>query len=81
MQSGPEGGKHFLRSVAASVAAIAAGVRRVKLAPNSFARVRLSSRMSVMAILLAPNALQDSRLRRPAQIKGVSVPFIKDSRD
>ena len=67
MQSGPEGGKHSLRVFAASVGAMAAGVRIGKLAPSLSARGRLSSRMSVMAILLAPKALQDSRLRSPEQ--------------
>ena len=69
MQSGPEGGKHLLRVFAASLGAIAAGVRRVKVAPSASARGKLSFRMSVMAILLAPNALQDSRLRRPEQAR------------
>lgn len=67
IQSGPFGGKHFLRLCAASVGVRAGGVRRVKRAPSFSARGRLSSLMSVIAILLAPSAWHDSKLRRPVQ--------------
>ena len=69
MQSGPLGEKHFFRRLAASEGCIEGGVSRGNLAPSFSAKGRLSSLISVMAMLLAPRALQLSRLRSPASKK------------